>query len=43
MRAKPVQHLIQAGVTLRRRVGESIHIMGKIDAVIEAHGGWPVQ
>ena len=43
MRAKPVQHLIQAGVTLGRRLNETIRIMGAIDAVIEAHGGWPIQ
>jgi len=37
--AKPGQHLIQAGVTLARRVGETIRIMGAIDAAIEAHCG----
>jgi hypothetical protein len=41
--AKPGQHLTQSGVTLARRVGESIRIMGAIDAVIEDHGGWPCQ
>jgi hypothetical protein len=43
MHAKPGQHLIQAGVTLARRVGKTIRIMGAIDAAIEAHGGWPIQ
>ena len=32
--AKPGQHLIQADVTVARRVGETIRIMGAIDAVI---------
>jgi len=41
--AKPGQHLIQADVTLARRVGETIRIMGAIDAVIEDHGGWPIR
>ena len=41
--AKPGQHLIQADVTVARRVGETIRIMGEIDAVIEEHGGWPIQ
>ena len=43
LRAKPDQHLSQAGATLTRRVGETIRIMGEIDAVIEQHGGWPRQ
>ena len=41
--AKPGQHLIQAGVTLAHRVGESIRIMGAIDTVIEQHDGWPIR
>ena len=41
--AKPGQRLIQAGVALGRRVGETIHIMGAIAAVIEEHGGWPIR
>jgi hypothetical protein len=41
--AKPGQHLIRAGVTLARRVNETIHIMGAIAAVIKEHGGWPIQ
>jgi hypothetical protein len=40
---KPGQHLTQAGMTHARRVGETIHIMGAIPAVIEDHGGWPIQ
>ena len=41
--AKPGRHLTQAGVTLTRRVGETIRIMGAIDAAIEEHDGWPIQ
>ena len=43
LRAKPDQHLSQAGATLTRRAGVTIRIMGEIDAVIEQHGGWPRQ
>jgi hypothetical protein len=40
---KPGQHLTRAGVTLARRVRETIRIMGAIAAVIEDHGGWPIR
>jgi len=39
VRARPGQRLIQAGMTLARRAGETIRIMGAIDAAIEAHCG----
>jgi len=41
--AKPGQHLTRAGVTLARRINETIRIMGAIDAAIKDHGGWPIQ
>ncbi|MBK6430880.1 type ISP restriction/modification enzyme [Candidatus Amarolinea dominans] len=37
--AEEIEHYQRVGVALN----ETIRVMGEIDAVIEAHGGWPIR